>query len=399
MVKFAHIADCHIEGWKNRGLTEVNFESFKYAINKCISEKVDFILIAGDLFDNSYPSIETLTRVFSELNNVRNAGIKVYLIYGSHDVSVSNRTFLSVLESAGLCTSVINYEEQEDGRIKLIPFFHGDIAIYGYPGKKNSLEMEELKRTYIEPIDNFSILMLHTTIKDVVGTIPMKSILKDELPIVNYYALGHIHKRFELKHNNGLFVYPGPTFPNNFNELEELECGSFNIVEVDNDEIKTQNILIPTNEVIKIEIEITNAYTAVAKILKEIRDIDFMDKIVLLRLNGQLTSGKRSDIKFKEIEDILISKGAIKLLTNNTRVKSIAIRNIKAAAAEALDVDFELSLQKMFDENKTGFGKYFPQFIDALSTEKKSGETKAKFADRLVKDITAAFEMGDILEN
>ena len=63
-MKFAHLGDCHLGGWKHPELKELNLKSFQYAIDKCIKYKVDFVLVTGDLFDSAYPSIETLKDSF-----------------------------------------------------------------------------------------------------------------------------------------------------------------------------------------------------------------------------------------------------------------------------------------------------------------------------------------------
>jgi len=66
MTRFAHISDVHLGGWKQQPLQNLNLESFKKAIDFCISEKVEFVLIAGDLFDSAYPPIEILKEAFAE---------------------------------------------------------------------------------------------------------------------------------------------------------------------------------------------------------------------------------------------------------------------------------------------------------------------------------------------
>ena len=44
-MKFAHLGDCHLGGWNEQEIQELNLKSFQYAISKCINEKVNFILI------------------------------------------------------------------------------------------------------------------------------------------------------------------------------------------------------------------------------------------------------------------------------------------------------------------------------------------------------------------
>jgi exonuclease SbcD len=51
------MGDCHLGSWRQPELQELNFKSFETAIERCIKEKVDFILMAGDLFDSAYPPI------------------------------------------------------------------------------------------------------------------------------------------------------------------------------------------------------------------------------------------------------------------------------------------------------------------------------------------------------
>lgn len=77
-MKFAHLGDCHLGGWRQPELKELNFKSFQQAVKTCIKEKVDFILIAGDLFDSAYPPIETLKDTFGEFNKIKEAKIPVF---------------------------------------------------------------------------------------------------------------------------------------------------------------------------------------------------------------------------------------------------------------------------------------------------------------------------------
>ncbi len=114
MVKFAHISDVHLGGWKQQPMQELNFQSFRKAMDTCISRRVDFVLIAGDLFDSAYPPIDILKETFAEFKKLKDANIPCFIIAGSHDFSVSGKTFLDVLEKAGFCKNVANFEEKEN---------------------------------------------------------------------------------------------------------------------------------------------------------------------------------------------------------------------------------------------------------------------------------------------
>ena len=138
-MKFLHMGDCHLGGWRQPELSKLNFESFQQAIKTAITEKVNFILIAGDLFDSAYPPLEILKETFNEFRKIKEAKIPVFLIAGSHDYSVSGKTFLDVLEKAGFVKNVF-IPEEKNGEIILQPTIFEKVAIYGYPGKKSGLE-------------------------------------------------------------------------------------------------------------------------------------------------------------------------------------------------------------------------------------------------------------------
>jgi len=397
-MKFAHLADCHLGGWRQEELQKLNFQSFQKIIEMCIRENLDFIIISGDLFDSAYPSIEILKESFAEFRKLRDAGIPVYIIAGSHDFSASGKTFLDVLEKAGFCRNLEKWEIQEDGRVKLLPHLHGGIAIYGYPGRKSGMEIGDLKNAYFSEIYPFTIFVIHTTIRDVVGTIPMGYIEKEKLPLANYYAMGHIHQPFEVRDSNMRYVYPGPTFPNNFQELADLTCGSFQLVEILDGNVKTRNIKVSLKEVAYLQIEIDSGLTATQKIISELDKLNLRDKIVLLKLTGVLTQGKTGDIRFNEIEEFIRKKEAYAFLRNisSVRAQESGFEMASSPADNREDIE-ERILQEYSQKNPDKFAKYLLQLMNALSIEKNEDEKSATFEDRLVSELKNILDLSEVL--
>jgi len=394
-MKFAHLADCHLGSWRQEELQKLNFESFKEAVDTCIYENVDFMLVSGDLFDSAYPPIEILKETFYEFKRIKDAQIPVFIIAGSHDFSASGKTFLDVLEKAGFCRNVEDFDIEEDGTIKLKPYIFNDIAIFGYSGKKSGMEIEDLKKISFSSVYPFSIFMIHTTISDVVGNIPMASIDKFKLPLANYYAMGHIHQVFEKSELNSIYVYPGPIFPNNFQELVDLNYGSFQLVETEKGKVKTQNIKIKLKEVVYLEIELENGLTATEKIIGELDKINLHDKIFLMKLKGTLVQGKTGDIRFNEIENFVKKKEAYSFLRN---ISSLSIKEteMQIETAEVENVE-EKIIEKYAEKNPANFNKFLPSLINALSVEKNEDEKNIIFENRLMDDLIKILDLKEVL--
>jgi len=379
MVKFAHLADIHLGGWKQQPLQDLNFQSFKKAVDICISEKVDFILIAGDLFDSAYPSIEILKKTFMEFKRIKEEKIPCFIIAGSHDYSVSGKTFLDVLEKAGFCKNVTDFDEKNEV-IFLNPFIHGNVALYGYPGKKSGLEIKDLRRIKLNDSPGmFKIFMLHTTIDKAKGSLPIDSIEADSLPNSDYYAMGHLHIDFQYKN----FVYPGPIFPNNFQELEDLQFGRFCIIDTKSDNY-IKKIELRIREILPVSIEVKNSLTATSQIISELEKKELEDKIILLRVRGELEKGKVSDIKFSQIDEFLKRKKAYFLLQNTRDLK-----------AKEVELEFEVGGQKNIEDetvriysekNPSNFNELIPLLMNSLSIEKQEGETSENFENKIVEE-------------
>ena len=378
-MRFAHLADCHLGGWRYPELQKLNFDSFKYALEMCKKEKLDFVLIAGDLFDSAYPGIEVLKETFAEFKKLKESGIPCFLIAGSHDYSVSGKTFLDVLEKAGFCKNVESFEERA-GKLLLNPTIYKGVAIYGYPGKTSSLELNDLKRAELnEAPGMFKIFMLHTTIDKAKGDLPIDALETSKVPYADYYAMGHLHIDFQYEN----FVYPGPIFPNNFQELEDLEYGRFIIVDTNaNPERQLKKITLKIKEVVSFDIEVKNAPLATEKIISELEKKDIEDKIVLLRIRGVLENGKNSDIKFLQIEEAVRKKKAYFML-RNTHELITQETEIDFKIEETENVEEE-TIKVFSEQNLSDLNKTIPQLMNSFSTEKQEGETTESFTSRLM---------------
>lgn len=392
MVKFAHIADSHLGGWRQPELESLNMQSFQMAVRICVEEKIDFVLFTGDLFDTAFPSIDILKETFVQFKKLKDEGIKCFLIAGSHDYSVSGKTFLEVIEKAGFC-EICKYEESED-EIILLPSVHSNFYIYGYPGKKSGLEVQDLRKVKIKEDyeSGFRILMAHTTIKEVTESLPIDSIPLNELPKSDYYALGHIHIDFEGEINGKPVVYGGPTFPNNFKELEELKQGRFYIVEVEGyTKVTKKELPIKETELIKLELD--DGFKGTQQIIAELEKRDIKDKIVLLKLTGKLKQGKLSDIKFQEIKDYLDKNNAYSFLKNTSKLEIEKQEMQIELEPKDMEKVEEVLIKKFEGENPSEFNNLILPLMESLSLEKQEGEKSNVFESRLFQELNKVLKV------
>ena len=402
-MKFAHLADCHIGAWRDPRLKELPMQAFEKAIDKCISEKVDFVLISGDLFNTSLPGIEYLKRTVKKLKILKNKDIPVYIIAGSHDFSPSGKTIIDVLEEAGLVTNVVKAESIKDNVLKLKFTIDEKTGakIAGMLGKKGMLERsfyESLDKTNLEKEKGFKIFMFHSAISELK---PKELEQMDSNPIsflpkgFDYYAGGHVHivKNTSLEGYKNV-VYPGPLFPNNFLELEKLEKGGFYIY--DDGIISYEPIQIKNIFLISINVEHKTPEKVMQEFHEKVNNEEFYDTIVLVRIEGTLEHGKPSDISFKEIYDTLNQKGNYYVMRNTNKLKSKEFEEIKTDTGTSEEIEEKVikeHLGQIQVEGMKNESEMTKKLMDIFAMEKQEGEKVYEFEDRLKKEVSKVLDI------
>lgn len=247
-MKFLHIADVHL-GCTRYNLPESPrdfFDAWRDVLTKyAIDEQVDFVLMCGDFFHKKSVPPETMNYAVEGLTMMRDAQIPVIAIEGNHDQHHTDSEFswLRSLAKWGLVTLLepathsgkMSYQSWDEAAKKGGYIDVGRIRIFGsdwYGASGNwaiPMLTEAIKRNRRKGA--FHILMLHTDVEGhQVHPIPALSIdaLNELRSAVEYVALGHTHKHYEI--DNWAFN-PGSIEVTNISEFRETR-GAF-VVDVD----------------------------------------------------------------------------------------------------------------------------------------------------------------------
>ncbi|MDH5389618.1 MAG: DNA repair exonuclease [Candidatus Bathyarchaeota archaeon] len=230
---FVHAADLHL------GYTQYNLDvrredfnaAFREMVNKTIELKPAFMIIAGDIFHHARPSNITLENAITNFRKLRDAGIPVLTVDGSHDSApnVITGTILNPLDSAGL----IHYLPRHEGA----SWRNESCYVYGIPNFRTPRKTEEELPIFLEQNESkpdpsvFNIFVFHMAL-DIPALKPpqMEAEARPELfpEGFNYYAGGHIHKPYKFLFKNGLLVYSGCTETVSYEDAE-TEKGFYHV--------------------------------------------------------------------------------------------------------------------------------------------------------------------------
>jgi DNA repair protein SbcD/Mre11 len=215
MTTFLHMADVHLGYYQYQSEERLKdfSRAFRQAIDDAIAQKVNFVLIAGDLFHKANINPPTLLQAKRPLDHLREAGIPAIAINGNHDaVRYGNHfSWLDYLESDG-CLTVLKPTFAKNGQLELVPsngrsggyIDLNGIRVIGLPylGASTEPVLTELPEALQKlPKDqDFTVLMAHFGLE---GEVPHMSgtvgqhIIAPLRSQVNYLALGHVHKPLE----------------------------------------------------------------------------------------------------------------------------------------------------------------------------------------------------------
>lgn len=413
-VRFVHIADVHLGAFKEQHerLRKAGLDLLKMVVEFCERYKVDFILISGDLFDKHLPPLELQKECAAVLTGADERGIRVYVVYGSHDASPTHNSYVDVLAATKRIRQVEKKMKSENGKISLVPVEDiSGIRIVGMRGMKGGTEvnyMEELDFENIEKIPRPRIFMLHSAITEF-----RPDFLKEEgvpLSIVprnfDYYACGHVHKRIvQYKEGYGLFVYPGALFGSNVRDLEEAteHLPGFYIVDFEGKAIAKEDLTfidvyslqtmlgknetpdaIPDIMYVEFTFETATPGNITSEIKKWAKEKDLKDTIVYLKINGRLEEGRRSQINVEEIARILKDRGAIEVLPNKEGIVEKK-ESVIVQPGGSLE-DIERKVVEEFFRQKEEVERAL-QLLNVLGVEREQGESEKDYKNKIWENV------------
>lgn len=210
---FLHIADVHL-GYQQYGLNE-RFNDFSqvflHLMDTAVARRVDFVLIAGDLFEKSTVSPLAMRVAIEGFSRLQQAGIPALAVEGNHERATYRDQFswVDFLDALGYLR-LLNYRPQDgllphEGDSGAYVDLPNGVRVYGmkYYGAATGKVLEalaaDLNQADHSAVD-YAILMAHTGLEGEIAHVRGSS-YEEFTPLrkrIDYVALGHFHKPFAM---------------------------------------------------------------------------------------------------------------------------------------------------------------------------------------------------------
>ncbi len=210
-MKFIHAADIHLDspltGLSAYADAPVNMlrtatrDAFTNLVTEAIDQPVDFMVIAGDLYDGTWKDHNTGIYFCKEMGRLKKAGIPVYLLFGNHDAESE------MTKKLQLPDNVFTFDTRKPTTFRLE---HLKVALHGRSFKEKET-IENLATGYPAPVPGmFNIGVLHTALEGNSAHANYAPCSLDELHAkgYHYWALGHVHEH-QIWTGASTVVFPG----------------------------------------------------------------------------------------------------------------------------------------------------------------------------------------------
>ena len=210
-MKFIHTADIHLDS-PLRGLSSypdapadrlrtATRDAFHNLVSCAVDEQVDFMVIAGDVYDGDWKDFNTGLFFVRQMGRLRQAGIRVYVLYGNHDAESEMTRGLNLPDNV----SVFQSRKADTFRMDDLK-----VALHGRSFKV-AATTENLLPGYPEPVAGwFNLGVLHTALEghsEHAKYAPC-SVAELQAKGYQYWALGHVHEHW-IQRGDTTIAYPG----------------------------------------------------------------------------------------------------------------------------------------------------------------------------------------------
>ncbi|PVX25404.1 MAG: hypothetical protein CW691_04650 [Candidatus Bathyarchaeum sp.] len=394
---FVHAADLHL-GYAqyNLDVRRKDFNNvFGELVDKTIELKPDFMILAGDIFEHARPSNSTLEAAIANFRRLKDAGIPVLAVDGSHDSApnVITSTILNPLDRAGL----IWYLPRHKGAC----WRNESCYVYGIPNFRTARKTQEELPVFLEknkPTPDpslFNILVFHMAL-DIPAIKPPKMEAEagpENLPDdFNYYAGGHIHKPYKSKFKKGTLVYSGGTETASYDEAK-TQKGFYHVQVSKSGKPQLERIRLRTPRKF---IVLEQTYTGLTPskiteaVVQQVKENDESEAIVVPVIKGVLPA----DVGRGEIDLAKVRNAGKKALLvhpilrlRETQISEEIIRSIfgggmKDLKTKAFEYFFEIFTESYSRAESEKIARLALDLIDPLM-EKRETKVKEKLEEFL----------------
>ena len=373
---------------------------------------------------------------FAKFREVHEAGISVYVVYGSHDFSPVRNSVIDLLAATGYITKVAVQADapppegggrdgagEGDGkgddilRLGFVTDPGTGAKLAGLPGLKAGMDekyYDRLDRGALAAEPGFKIFVFHggySELRTEKGREGEYMPLSKLPPGFAYYAAGHMHAyRLDKYPGDGYpyIVYPGTPFAGYHSDLEDNARGQKRcmvVVEFDGAVTKVDRVRLGADikyAVIDLHATDRTAESVHKELVKKVADLDAAGRIVVLKAAGELTAGRPSEVAIPWAVGELKERGAVAVKVSSAQLTSIEAK-ITGEAADRDRADIERDIlgenigevrstlkELMGDEGRD----LAERLLTRLSNEKLDGETAETYSRRILHDALAELDLG-----
>jgi DNA repair exonuclease SbcCD nuclease subunit len=224
MPRLLHLADVHL-GARYRDLGEVaarqrerQLAAFRRSIDVALEQRVDAVLICGDLFDSNGQPRRSVEKAVAELRRLTDRGVRVVIIPGTHDCyeqgsiyRVFDLRHLAGLPQGSDLLTVLTPE----GPDALFPDL--DLLVHGRVSATKSTTRSPLAAlAATDPRARWRVAMIHGSLR-IPGKVESDDVLFTEAEVaasgLDYLALGHWHSYQTGRAGATVWAYSGAPEP------------------------------------------------------------------------------------------------------------------------------------------------------------------------------------------
>lgn len=347
-MKFIHVADTHLRhthyGRYNLGLDF--YLAFRHMVDKAIELSVDFIVLAGDLFNSPDPDPIVISQAFDELARLRDARIPLFTIYGNHELPSyrMGAGWLDFFDNLGLIRLINSLDGPHKTYASRV-FDGTSVVVSGLPwtGSATVASMQEFSQKRSISIDSgtFHIVLMHAGLEGVLpgnhhGAFGVNDLQDFILPYADYVALGHVHKPY--KFGDQVFN-PGSLHACSVAEYKWPDRG-FYLVEVDKGARITDYVIhgVPNRCLEQIEIDLSGK--SVSSVNEEIAGASkqiLESSLVEIKLSGQPEPAfEFAALVLPEAEHVILNKRGVRYTRQEVKAEERTTFQIEAEVMASL---------------------------------------------------------------